>query len=166
MSSDITWASYTLQSKKLAEPSERAFVADDGDDDFFRLLALSLQRRQILWMEKRFRPFGRLVANFKVSESRNHLRPDQLRQIGLTKEFEMDGIQLLMYLTEKILWCQTHSHFDRTGSGSSAHYTVSFCMGWIEQGGSAGLRIGKEADFHTKCQQTCHDRMLFASFIF
>ena len=103
MSSDITWASYTLQSKKLAEPSERAFVADDGDDDFFRLLALSLQRRQILCMEKRFRPFGRLVANFKVSESRNHLRPDQLRKIGLTKEFEMDGIQLLMYLTEKIL---------------------------------------------------------------
>ena len=41
---------------------------------------------------------------------------------------------------------QTHSHFGRTGSGSAAHFTVSFCLSWVLQGGSTGFGVGKGAD--------------------
>ena len=56
-------------------------------------------------------------------------------------------IQVVKCLKGEMLWRQTHSHFGRTGSGSAAHFTVSFCFSWVLQGGSTGYGVGRGAEF-------------------
>lgn len=89
------------------------------------LLFLCNDDRFHVWKWGLFRKVDRwLIFNPKRAEG-NHRAGAQNQLCVLEKVWMDDKNHLLMYLT---LWWQTHSHFDRTGSGCAAHFTASF---WV-----------------------------------